>query len=90
VPETIVDIDVHQDTVLDVRDLTIARGEEIARQCEATVPEEVVLADVEGETRVVWRLEVWRRVRGWVDFGHPFAIDVVGVATRSARVDDDN
>jgi hypothetical protein len=48
-----------------------------------------MLADVEGETRVVWRLEVWGRVRGWVDFGHPFAIEATAVTERSAPIDDD-
>jgi hypothetical protein len=80
---------IHQDNVLDVRDLTILPAEEVTRQGEATVPKEVRLADVEGEKRVVWRLEVWGRVRGWVDFGHPFVIEVLGVAAKSSPADDD-
>jgi hypothetical protein len=81
---------IHQVNVLDLKDLTILPGEEIARQGEATVPKEIQLADVEGEKRVVWRLEVWGRVRGWVDYGHPFVIEVSGnVTAESAPVDDE-
>ena len=79
---------IHQDNVLDVRDLTILPGEEVTRQGGATVPKEVRLADVEGEKRVVWRLEVWGRVQGWVDFGHPFVIEVLGVVAKSAPADE--
>jgi hypothetical protein len=68
---------IHQTNVLDLRDISIARGEEHARQAEAMVPANVTLADIEGRATVVWRLEVWGRVRGWVDFGHPFVISVV-------------
>jgi hypothetical protein len=68
---------IHQTNVLDLRDISIARGEELARQAEATVPANVTLADIEGRATVVWRLEVWGRVRGWVDFGHTFVISVV-------------
>ena len=73
---------IHQDDVLDLRDITILPGEEVARQGEATVPATVSLTGIEGQKRVVWRLEVWGRVRGWVDFGHPFVIEVLGQQTR--------
>ena len=73
---------IHQDNVLDLRDITILPGDEVARQGEATVPAAVSLADIEGQKRVVWRLEVWGRVRGWVDFGHPFVIEVSGQRPR--------
>ena len=72
---------IHQINVLDLRDLTIARDEEAARQAEATVPAHVNLADIDGQKTVVWRLEVWGRVRGWVNFGHPFVIDVSGAVS---------
>ena len=67
---------IHQDNVLDLKDISILAGEEVTRQGGATVPADVSLADIEGTKQVVWRLEVWGRVRGWVDFGHPFVIDV--------------
>jgi hypothetical protein len=73
---------VHQDNVLDLRDITIMLGDEATRQGEATVPAAVRLADIDGQKRVVWRFEVWGRVRGWVDFGHPFVIEVSGQRTR--------
>jgi hypothetical protein len=80
---------IHQVNILDLRDITILPGEEVVRQGEATVPKELQLADVEGEKQVVWRLEVWGRVRGWVDFGHPFVIEVSGSVTAdSAPVDE--
>lgn len=69
---------IHQNNVLDLRDITVLPGAEVARQGEATVPADVRLVDIEGEKQVVWRLEVWGRVRGWVDFGHPFVIEVLG------------
>lgn len=72
---------IHQVNVLDLRDLTIARGEEVARQGQATVPTEVTLVDIEGEATLTWKLEVWGRVRRWVDFGHPFLIEVSGGPT---------
>jgi hypothetical protein len=73
---------IHQDNVLDLKDITILPGDEVARQGEATVPAAVTLADIDGQKRVVWRLEVWGRVRGWVDFGHPFMIEVLGQSAR--------
>jgi hypothetical protein len=80
---------IRQDNVLDLRDLTIPPGEEVVRQGEATAPKDVRLADVEGDKSIVWRLEVWGRVRGWVDFAHPFAIEVTGtVTTTGSRADD--
>lgn len=78
---------IHQDNVLDLRDLTILRGEEVAREGEATVPADVSLADIDGEKWVVWRLEVWGRVRGWVDFAHSFVIEVLGKANRKHTAD---
>ena len=69
---------IHQDNIIDVRSLAIARGEEVIRQGDATVPAEITLVDLEGNTTVVWRLEVWGRVLGWVNFGHPFVITVSG------------
>jgi hypothetical protein len=71
---------IHETNVLDLRDITVLPGEEVARQGEATVPRDVSLVDVEGRSHVIWRLEVWGRVRGWVDFGHPFVIEVSGSA----------
>jgi hypothetical protein len=67
---------IHQHNVLDIRAVTIARAGEATRQTVVTVPANVSLADIEGDKKVVWRLEVWGRVRGWVDFGHPFVADV--------------
>jgi hypothetical protein len=78
---------IHQNNVVDLKDLTILSGNEIAHQAEATVPANVRLVDIEGRTHVVWRLEVWGRVPGWVDFGHPFLIDVSTKATRSHAAD---
>jgi hypothetical protein len=42
------------------------------------VPPDVKRADIEGDKEIVWRIEVWGRVRGWADFGHPYVIQVVG------------
>jgi hypothetical protein len=78
---------IHQNNVVDLREITIPRGEEVVRQGKATVPPDVSLADIEGEKQVVWRLEVWLRVRGWVDFGHPFVIEVLGSAKRPHTTD---
>jgi hypothetical protein len=72
---------IHQNNVLDLRNLAIGRGEEVARKGQATVPTNVTLVDIEGEKTIVWKLEVWGRVRGWVDFGHPFVIEVSGGPT---------
>ena len=70
---------IHQHNIVAVGDLTIARGEEYATSGEAVVPRDVKLVDIDGTKTVVWRLEVWGRVRGWVNFGHPFVIEVTGV-----------
>lgn len=78
---------IHQHNVLDLRDITILPGEKVARQGEAAVPAEVSLADIEGGKQVVWRLEVWGRVRGWVDLGHPFVIEVMGNSNRPQSAD---
>jgi hypothetical protein len=77
---------IHQSNVLDVGNTTILPGREIARQIEAVVPADVRPVDIEGDKRIVWRLEVWGRVRGWVDFGHRFVLEVSG-ARRSHRAD---
>jgi hypothetical protein len=79
---------IHQANVLDLRDISIQHGEEVVRRGTAMVPADVRLADIEGEKQVVWRLEVWGQVRGWVDFGHPFVMDVVGDANPSPTVPD--
>ena len=70
---------VHQSNVVAVGNLTIGHDDEHAVRAEATVPKEVTLVDIEGDKTVLWRLEVWGRVRGWVNFGHPFVITVTGV-----------
>jgi hypothetical protein len=40
------------------------------------------LATASARDDCVWRLEVWGRVRGWVDFCHPFLIEVSGEPQR--------
>jgi hypothetical protein len=76
---------IHQDNILDVGNITILSGEEIAREGNATVPVVVTLAEIEGVKGVVWRLEVWGRVRGWADFGHPFVVQVSGEPPQEDR-----
>ncbi len=68
---------IHQANVLDLRDAAAGRGKEVVGHATVTVPADVQLADIEGHTVVVWRLEVWGRVRGWANFGHPFVIQVL-------------
>ena len=66
---------VHQTNVLDVRDAAAGAGEHVIRHATVAIPATLPTTDRPGQ--IVWRLEVWGRVRGWVDFGHPFPIDVV-------------
>jgi hypothetical protein len=72
---------IYQHNLIDTGPLVIARGEELIRQAEATMPASLRLADVEGDKAVVWRLEVWGKVQRGVDFGHPFVLDVRGLST---------
>jgi hypothetical protein len=67
---------IHQSNVLDLQEAAAGPGEEVVRHAGVSVPPDVRLADVAGRKEVVWRLEVWGRVRGWADFGHPFVIQV--------------
>lgn len=76
---------IYRHNVVDLGTLVIAGGEESAASGEVSVPLAVPLVDVEGDKTVVWRLEVWGRVRGWVDFGHPFVVQVAGVRLVAAE-----
>lgn len=69
---------IHQHNVIDVRDVVVSDGAEAVHRAETCVPAAVTWADVEGTKTLVWRIEVWGRVRGGVDFGHPFVIEVRG------------
>ena len=73
---------IHQQNVIDVTEVAVAEGEEFARRAVLIMPSHVTLSDVEGDKTVVWRLEVWGRVRGGIDFGHPFVLDVRGMQKR--------
>jgi hypothetical protein len=55
----------------------VSYGEEIVRHATANVPANVTLADVQGRKEIIWRFEVWGRVRGWANFGHPYVIQVL-------------
>ncbi|HEX7778090.1 MAG TPA: hypothetical protein VF424_02565 [Vicinamibacterales bacterium] len=68
---------IHQSNVLDLQEAAAGPGEEVVRHAGVSVPPDVRLADIAGRKEIVWRLEVWGRVRGWADFGHPFVIQVV-------------
>jgi hypothetical protein len=68
---------IHQANVLDVRDATVGHGEDVIRYATVKVPADVTLADIAGEKEIVWRIEVWGRVRGWADFGHPYVVQVL-------------
>ena len=69
---------IHQANVLDLRDAAVGPGEQIVRHATVNVPADVKLADIDGPKEIIWRLEVWGRVRGWADFGHPYVIEVLG------------
>jgi hypothetical protein len=68
---------IHQTNVLDLRDATVGHGEELVRHATVHVPADVTPADIEGRKQCIWRIEVWGKVRGWSDFGHPYVIQVV-------------
>ena len=71
---------IHQTNVLDLRDAAVGSGEQVVRHVTVTVPAHVQPADIEGSKDIAWRLEVWGRVRGWANFGHPFEIEVLNPA----------
>ena len=68
---------IHQTNVLDLGESAVGIGEQIVGRATVDVPAEVQYVDIEGEKKIVWRLEVWGRVRGWADFGHPYVIEVL-------------
>ena len=68
---------IHQTNVLDLQEATAGSGDEVVRHTTVNMPAAVQLADIAGRKEIVWRLEVWGRVRGWADFGHPFVIQVL-------------
>jgi hypothetical protein len=67
---------IHQANVLDLGESAAGPGEQIVGHATVNVPADVRYADIEGQKEIVWRLEVWGRVRGWADFGHPYVIEV--------------
>jgi hypothetical protein len=67
---------IHQANVLDLGESAAGPGEQIVGHATVSVPADVRYADIEGQKAIVWRLEVWGRVRGWADFGHPYIIEV--------------
>ena len=69
---------IYQANVLDLLDAAVGHGEQIVRHATVNVPADVTLADIEGNKEIIWRVEVWGRVRGWADFGHPYVIEVLG------------
>lgn len=68
---------IHQSNVLNLGESVAGSGEQIVGSATVTVPADVQYVDVDGDRRIVWRLEVWGRVRGWADFGHPYVIEVL-------------
>jgi hypothetical protein len=68
---------IHQANVLDLRDAAVGSGEQVVRHVSVNVPAHVQLAEIEGRKELIWRLEVWGRVRGWANFGHPYDIEVL-------------
>ena len=68
---------IHQTNVLDLGESAAGPGEQIVGRITVDVPVDVHYVDLEGEMKIVWRLEVWGRVRGWADFGHPYVIEVL-------------
>jgi hypothetical protein len=67
---------VHLTNVVNLGETTAGPGEQVVGDATVTVPADVKYADIIGQREIVWRLEVWGRVRGWVDFGHPYVIEV--------------
>jgi hypothetical protein len=67
---------IHQANVVNLGEATMGHGEQVLGQAIVTVPADVRYADIVGRREIVWRLEVWGRVRGWADFGHWYAIQV--------------
>jgi hypothetical protein len=68
---------IHQSNVLNLGESVAGAGEQIVGNAIVNVPADVRDDDVEADKKIVWRLEVWGRVRGWADFGHPFVIEVL-------------
>jgi hypothetical protein len=70
---------VHQQTVLDVKDVTVAKGEELAHEARVVIPSDQPSTGGSGEPgdpARVWRFEVWGRVRWGADVMHPFVVEV--------------
>lgn len=55
------------------------------------VPAAARIAGIPGTRQLEWRLDVWGRVRGRVDVGHPFVIEVLtdGQLSSGTRPDGD-
>jgi hypothetical protein len=68
---------VHLANVVNLGETTAGPGEQVVGHATVTVPTEVKYADIAGHRKIVWRFEVWGRVRGWADFGHPYVIEVL-------------
>lgn len=68
---------IQQTNVLDLRDKTAGHGEQVVGHATVNVPADIRLADIAGHKEIVWRVEVWGKVRGWADFGHPYVIQVL-------------
>jgi hypothetical protein len=69
----------YQHNVLDVKAVTVPRGEELAYEAQLVVPSEQPPTGGSGapeDPEHAWRLEVWGRVRWGADLMHPFVIEV--------------
>lgn len=79
---------IHLTNMLNLGEAAAGAGEQIIRHVTVNVPAQVQLADIEGPKDIAWRLEVWGRVRGWANFGHPYDIEVFNPAEEEERVEE--
>jgi hypothetical protein len=69
---------IFKQTIVDERNLRIARGEMWEQIAEFTLPGKGKRRRrrAQGIADKTWKIEVWGKVRWWADFMHPFVVDV--------------
>lgn len=69
--------DLWRENILDEQPGSIPAEEFWEKSISFTVPNDYPAAHATDELEIVWKIEVWGRVRRWPDFMHPFVFRVV-------------
>ena len=67
----------YQQNILDEHDNVIAAEDIWKMLVEFQLPDDTLHSTESEDRAIVWKIEVWDKVKWWPDFMHPFVIEVV-------------